>query len=345
MAPFFMSKDVGIDLGTTNTLVYMTGKGIVLREPSVVAVSTEGSRDILAIGEEARVMLGRTPGSIAAIRPLRDGVIANIEAAESMLKYFIRKAVRTSILGMNPRVAICVPCGVTEVEKRAVEEAARSTGARDVMLVDEPMAAALGAGLDIYRPHGCMVVDIGGGTCETAVISLGGIVTCKSLRVAGNKMDEAIALYIKKKYGMVIGERTAEELKIQIGSLAPAANEVTMETRGRDLINGLPVSFVISSAEVREALMEPALQIVESVRQVLENTPPELSADILESGITLTGGGALLRGMAQLLSGKTGVRVKPAGNPLDCVVLGSGRALEEMMMVKRTLEYSRAETV
>ncbi|MDP2891687.1 MAG: rod shape-determining protein [Bacillota bacterium] len=345
MTPFFMSKDVGIDLGTTNTLVYMTGKGIVLREPSVVAVSTEGRRGIIAIGEEARVMLGRTPGSIAAIRPLRDGVIANLEATESMLKYFIRKAVRTSILGMNPRIAICVPCGVTEVEKRTVEEAARSAGARDVMLVDEPMAAALGAGLDIHRAHGCMVVDIGGGTCETAVISLGGIVTCKSLRVAGNKMDEAITLYIKKKYGMVIGERTAEELKIQIGSLAPAANEATMETRGRDMINGLPVSFVISSAEVREALMEPALQIVESVRQVLENTPPELSADILESGITLTGGGALLRGMAQLLSGKTGVRVKPAGNPLDCVALGSGRALEEMMMVKRTLEYSRAETV
>lgn len=345
MALSFMHKDIGIDLGTSNTLVYMSGIGIVLREPSVVVVGTgggEGHREILAIGAEASAMLGRTPGSITAIRPLKDGVIADYEATEMMLKYFIRKCTtKATIFGINPRVVICIPCRVTAMERRAVEDAVRNSGAREVVIIDEPLAAALGAGLDIYRPRGSMIVDIGGGTAEVAVMSLGGIVVSRSLRVGGNKLDEAIAAYVKKKYCMVIGEKTAEELKIKIGSLSPAIKELSMETRGRDVNTGLPVSNIITSKEVREALTEPAHAIVDCVRQVLEDTPPELAADILESGITLSGGGALIRGMAQMISGKTGVIVKVAEHPLDCVALGAGRVLEESQEVRRASVFSK----
>ncbi len=343
MALSFMHKDIGIDLGTSNTLVYMSGIGIVLREPSVVVVGAgEGHREILAIGSDAAAMLGRTPTAITAIRPLKDGVIADYEATEMMLKYFVRKCTaKTTIFGINPRVVICIPCRVTAMERRAVEDAVRNAGAREVIIIDEPLAAALGAGLDIYRPRGAMIVDIGGGTTEVAVLSLGGIVVSRSLRVGGNKLDEAIAAYVKKKYCMVIGEKTAEELKIKIGSLSPALKELSMDTRGRDVNSGLPVSNVITSKEIREALTEPAHAIVDCVRQVLEDTPPELAADILECGIMLSGGGALIRGMAQMISGRTGVTVRVAEHPLDCVALGAGRVLEEGQEAKRASAYSR----
>lgn len=320
------NHDIGIDLGTMNTLVYMRGKGIVLREPSVVAVDVKEDC-VLAVGTEAKEMLGRTPGSITAIRPLKAGVIADFEVTKDMLKYFIRQATKSTWFN-RPRIVICIPSGVTEVESRAVEEAAQQVGGRSVELIKEPLAAAIGAGLKIEEAAGCMVVDIGGGTSEVAVISLGDIVADCSVRTAGDDFDEAIVAYIKKKYNLLIGERTAENIKIEIGSAFPYENEGTMEVRGRNLLDGLPKNITISAEEVREALADPVNAIVDAVRSTLERTPPELSADIIENGITLTGGGALLRGLDTLISRETGMPVQVAENPLDCVVNGTGKSLD-----------------
>ncbi len=345
MAINLMGRDLAIDLGTANTLVYMRGKGIILREPSVVAVRNGTRREVVAVGEEARDMIGRTPGNIVAIRPLKEGVIADFDITEVMLKYFIRKAVpRTSSL-FNPRVVLCIPCGITEVERRAVEEAARSAGAREALLMEEPMAAAIGAGLDVYAPCGCMIVDIGGGTAEVAVLSLGGIVTARSLRVGGNHMDEAIVDYIRREYNMMIGERTAEDIKIRIGSVYPVQEERSLEVRGRDLINGLPCTVTINSREIRHALREPAAVIVAAVRQTLEQTPPELSGDIMQSGITLAGGTASLTGMQQLLQVETGMPVHIAPDPLDCVVMGASAVVDGMFNTRHPIQRLRMESV
>lgn len=325
---FRIVSELGIDLGTANLLVYERGRGIVLREPSVVAIA-EPSGKVLAVGEDARMMLGRTPGNITAIRPLIDGVIANYTITLKMLEYIFNKVVGKRRL-FRPRVLVCVPSGVTDVERRAVSQAAREAGASEVHLIEEPMAAAIGAGLPISQPGGNMVVDIGGGTSDIAVISLGGIVHSRSLRIAGSKMDEAIMRYIRQAYNLMIGERTAEEIKIKIGSAYPLPQEMEMEVRGRDLVAGLPRTVTIHSAEVRDALAEPVNHIVEKVRAVLEETPPELASDIIERGIVLTGGGALLRGIDQLLERATEIPVHIAEDPLSCVALGTGRALEEM---------------
>jgi rod shape-determining protein MreB len=320
--------EIGIDLGTANVLVYVKGKGIVLREPSVVAKDMNTGR-VLAVGEEARQMLGRTPAHIMAIRPLRDGVIADFEVTEAMLSYFIKKVMKgrswwSSIAKPKPHVTICVPAEITSVEERAVKDAAKLAGARDVEIIEEPMAAAVGAGLPIDGPSGSMVLDIGGGTTDVAVISLGGIVVSQSLRVAGNKMDEGIVRFIRRVYNLMIGERTAEEIKIKIGSAYKLEQELAMEIRGRDLINGLPKTVKITSEEVREALSEPIAAIVEAVKSVLEKTPPELASDIIDRGIILTGGGALLRGLDKLLSDVTGVPAIVADDPLSCVAIGTG---------------------
>ncbi len=327
----FFSRDLGIDLGTANTLVFQRGKGIVLREPSVVAVRNGDRREVLAVGEDARSMIGRTPGNIIAIRPLKDGVIADFDITEVMLKYFLRKALSRSVLfGFHPRVVICVPGGVTEVEKRAVEEAARSAGAREAHLLEEPMAAAIGAGLPVEDPMGSMIVDIGGGTTEVAVLSLGGLVTCRSLRVGGNHFDEAIIAYIRKEYNLMIGERMAEETKIAIGSAYAGDCEGEMDIRGRDVLLGLPQSLRVTGADIYEALREPVGAVVDAIRKTLERTPPELSGDIMRNGITLTGGSALLRGLPRLIAQETGMPVTLAADPLDCVVMGAGEALEEI---------------
>ena len=318
---------MGIDLGTANTLVHVRGKGILLREPSVVAIERE-NRKILAVGEEAKRMLGRTPGSIVAIRPLKDGVIADFEQTERMLRYFINKVQRQSWAA--PRVVVGIPSGITEVEERAVKEAAKKAGAKEAYVIEEPMAAAIGAGLPVTEPTGSMVVDIGGGTTEVAIISLGGIVTSRSIRVAGDEMDEAITSYVRRTYNLFIGDRTAEETKFEIGSAYPVGNERTMQIRGRDLVTGLPRSLVISSAEVREAIQDPVNAIVEAVKVTLETTPPELAADIMERGIVLAGGGALLEGLDKLLSRETSMPVHVATDPLSCVVVGTGRVLEEI---------------
>ncbi|MBI4211110.1 MAG: rod shape-determining protein [Deltaproteobacteria bacterium] len=325
------SNDLAIDLGTANTLVYVKGKGIVVAEPSVVAIhrDTRGIKRVLAVGKEAKDMLGRTAGSVEAIRPLKDGVIADFEVTEAMLRYFIRKAHNRKTL-VRPRVIVCIPFGVTEVEKRAVRESAESAGAREVYLIEEPMAAAIGAGLPITEPTGNMVVDIGGGTSEVAVISLAGIVYSKSVRVAGDKMDEAIIQYLKRKYNMLIGERTAEAVKIAIATAYPDGEIRTMEIKGRDLVAGVPKTLEVNSEEIREAIMEPINAIVDAVKTTLERTPPELSADIYDKGIVLTGGGALLRHLDVLLREETGLPVIVADDPLSCVVLGSGRALEKL---------------
>lgn len=324
------NHDIGIDLGTANTLVFMKGKGIVMREPSVVAVD---NNDIVkAVGTEAKEMIGRTPGSITAVRPLKDGVIADFDITASMLKYFIRKAVKSRF--SKPRVVICIPSGVTEVERRAVNDAAYNAGAKDVELIEEPMAAAMGAGLPVDEASGSMVVDIGGGTAEVAVISLGDIVTSCSVRVAGDKFDEAIISYVKKKYNLLIGERTAEEIKIAIGSAFPTGSEedrASVEIKGRNLVDGLPKNVTISAEEVREALSDPLATIVDAIKSTLEKTPPELSADIIDHGIMLTGGGALLRGLDQLVEQETGMPVHVADSPLDCVVDGTGKRLEVTM--------------
>lgn len=323
------SHDLAIDLGTANTLVYVKGKGIVLMEPSVVAVLKEGqgSKKILAVGKEAKEMLGRTPANVVAIRPLKDGVIADFEIAGAMLRYFIDRSVKKKTL-LRPRIMICVPYGITEVERRAVKESAEAAGAREVFLIEEPMAAAIGAGLPITEPTGNMVVDIGGGTTEIAVISLGGIVCSKSVKMAGDKLDEAIMSYLKRKHNILIGEITAEQIKIHIGTAYPTEEIKTMEVRGRDIVAGIPKTIQVSSEEVREALQESVQTIVEAIKFILEKTPPELSADIVERGIVLTGGGALLGNMDLLLREETGLPVVLTEDPLTAVVRGSGKALE-----------------
>jgi len=331
---FRLTPELGIDLGTANIVVYLRGKGIVLREPSVVAISTKNKK-VLAVGEEARLMLGRTPGHIVAIRPLSDGVIADYTTTEKMLEYLIAKVCGKRRF-LKPRVLVCVPSGVTSVERRAVIQAAREAGAGEAYTIEEPMAAAIGAGLPISMPGGNMVVDIGGGTTDVAVISLEGIVISRSVRVGGNKMDEVISRYIRAQYNLMIGERTAEEIKIKVGSAYPLEDELQMEVRGRDLIAGLPKTITVTSEEVREALQEPINAIVERVRSVLEETPPELAADIIERGITLTGGGALLRGMDRLLASVTNIRVQVAEDPLSCVAIGTGRALEEFAAIRES---------
>ncbi len=332
----FFSSDLAIDLGTANTLVFMKGKGIIVNEPSVVAVSEyKGSKKILAVGKEAKEMLGRTPGKIHAIRPMRDGVIADFEVTEAMLRYFIQKAHnRRSFI--RPRVIICIPSGITPVERRAVKEAAESAGARGVYLIEEPMAAGIGAGLPITEPTGNMVVDIGGGTTEIAVISLAGIVIAKSVRVAGDRMDTAIIQYMKRKYNLAIGERTAEFIKLEIGSAYEDDNngEETTEVKGRDLINGIPVTIKITAKEIREALKEPITPIVDGIKSTLENTPPELAGDIAEKGIVLTGGGALLKNLNKLIQKETGLPVIIAEEPLTCVVRGAGKALDTIKLLK-----------
>ncbi|ABW19305.1 rod shape-determining protein [Alkaliphilus oremlandii] len=329
------SRDMGIDLGTANTLVYVRRKGIVLNEPSVVAIQND-TKTVLSVGEDAKKMIGRTPGNIVAIRPMKDGVIADFDVTQSMLKYFIRKAsAKKSII--QPRVVVCVPSGVTEVEKRAVEEAALQAGAREAYLIEEPMAAAIGAGLPVEEPTGSMVVDIGGGTTEVAIISLGGIVTAKSIRVGGDELDESIVQYIKREYSLMIGERTAEEVKMTIGSAFPKNKEEKMLVRGRDLVSGLPKTLEITSTEILDALREPVYQIIEAIKYTLEKTPPELAADIMEIGIMLTGGGAMLEGLDLLVKKETGMPVRIAENPLDCVAIGTGKTIEEIDTLRRVL--------
>ncbi|WP_309713691.1 rod shape-determining protein [Armatimonas sp.] len=335
---FRLTPDIGIDLGTANILVYQRGKGIVLREPSVVAID-KATRKVKAVGEEARLMLGRTPGNIIAIRPMQDGVIADYSTTREMLRALI-----TKVCGrrgpFKPRVLVCVPAGVTSVEKRAVLQAAEEAGAGVAATIEETMAAAIGAGLPIALPGGNMVVDIGGGTTDIAVISLGGIVVSKSLRVGGNKIDEVIIRHIKNSYNLMIGDRTAEEIKIRIGSAFPLEQELYMEVKGRDLVAGLPKTVDVSSDEIREALAEPISQVVDRVKAVLEHTPPELSSDIIERGIMLTGGGALLRGLDRLLALATGIPVHVADDPLSCVAIGTGRALEEFDAIRDSQNIS-----
>jgi rod shape-determining protein MreB len=327
------SSDIGIDLGTASTLVYLKSEGIVLSEPSVVAIEA-GTSNVLAVGEEAKRMLGRTPGNIVAIRPMRDGVIADFEITESMLRYFIKK-VHNSRRLVRPRIVIAVPSGITEVEKRAVKDSALHAGAREVFMLEEPVAASIGVGLPIQEPSGNMIIDIGGGTTEMAVISLAGVVFSKSIRIGGDEMDEAITNYLKRTYNLMIGERTAEEIKIRIGSGYPLEEEMTMEVRGRDLVAGLPKMITVTSEEVREALSEPITQIVEAVRITLERTPPELSADLIEKGLILAGGGSLLRGLDKLIAEETGLPVHLADDPLTAVVLGTGKVLSELRYLKR----------
>ncbi len=335
----FGSKDIGIDLGTANTLIYMKGKGIIMREPSVVAVDTR-TDTVKYVGQEAKEVIGRTPGSIVAIRPLKDGVIADFDITASMLKIFIKKCFKNSLFS-KPRVVICIPSGVTAVERRAVKEATSQAGARHVAIIEEPMAAAIGAGLPICEATGSMVVDIGGGTSEVAIISLGGIVASRSVRVGGDEFDAAIIQYVKRKYNLLIGERTAEEVKITIGSATPYDDEEPMMIKGRNLMDGLPKDITISPGEVREALADPLSQILEAVRVTLERTPPELSADIIDVGVTLSGGGALLRGLDRLISQETGMPVQVAENPLDCVAIGTGRVLEDMERLGESLSDDR----
>ena len=322
------SKDIGIDLGTANTLIFMKGKGIIMREPSVVAVDTRNDT-VRYVGQDAKEVIGRTPGSIVAVRPLKDGVIADFDITASMLQIFIRKVCNNSVLA-RPRIIICIPSGVTEVERRAVREAAFKAGAKHVSIIEEPMAAAIGAGLPVAEATGSMVVDIGGGTSEVAVISLGGIVASRSVRVGGDELDNSIIQYIKRKYNLLIGERTAEDIKINIGSAFPLEEEATMDIKGRDLMDGLPKNIQITSEEIREALADPLSMVLDAIRTTQEKTPPELSADIIDHGITLTGGGALLRGLDQLIEKETGMPVHIAESPLDCVAMGTGRVLDDI---------------
>lgn len=329
------SRDMGIDLGTANTLVHIKGKGIVLKEPSVVAIQRD-TGEVLAVGEEAKQMIGRTPGNIIAIRPLKDGVIADFDITQAMLKYFISRSIDTRSF-IRPRVVVGVPSGVTEVEKRAVIDATIQAGAREAYLIEEPMAAAIGAGLPVHEPTGNMVVDIGGGTTEVAVISLGGIVTSRSIRIGGDEMDEAIVQYIKRTYNMMIGERTAEQIKITIGAAIVPEVDESMEIRGRDLVTGLPKTLTIKAHEVQQALSEPISGIIEAVKVTLEKTPPELAADVMDRGIVMTGGGSLLRGMDRLLSIETGMPVHIAEDALDCVGMGTGKAVESIDLLKRVL--------
>ena len=326
---------MAVDLGTANTLVYVRGRGIVLNEPSVVAVNTTTSA-ILAVGAEAKRMIGRTPAHIRVIRPLRDGVIADFDITEKMLRYFIQKVHHRRLMA-KPRIVVCIPSGITGVEQRAVEEATYAAGARAAFVIEEPMAAAIGAGLPIHEPSGNMVVDIGGGTTEVADISLGGIVTAASVRVGGDELDEAIIQHVKKEYSLALGERTAEAIKIAIGSAFPTADEMIAEIKGRDLITGLPKTINVTSEEIRKALEEPVNAIIDAVRNTLDRCPPELAADVMERGIVLTGGGALLKGMDERLKHETGMPIHVAENPLSCVAIGSGKCLEEFEVLKRVL--------
>ncbi|NSW90194.1 MAG: rod shape-determining protein [Firmicutes bacterium] len=331
-------QDIGIDLGTATILVYIKGKGIVLREPSVVAID-KNTNKILAVGEEARRMLGRTPGNIVAIRPLRDGVISDYDITEKMLKYFLNKVLGNRLFKLiKPRLMVCVPSGVTEVERRAVIDAAIQAGARKIYLIEEPIAAAIGAGIDISKACGSMVVDIGGGTTDIAVISLGGIVVSTSIKIAGDKFDEAIVRYMRKKHNIMIGERTAEELKINIGTVYPRVQEVTMDVRGRNLITGLPKTITVTSTEIMEALEEPISAVVEAVHTVLERTPPELAADIGDRGIIMTGGGCLIYGLDKLIQKETGINVIIAEDAVSCVAIGTGKALDSI----EEIEFSYA---
>jgi len=335
------SNDMGIDLGTATTLVYIKNQGIVLCEPSVVGIQAGTSR-VLAVGEEAKRMLGRTPGNIVAIRPMRHGVIADFEITEGMLRYFIKKVHNRRVL-VRPRMVIAIPSGITEVEKRAVKDSALHAGAREVYLVEEPIAAAIGVGLPIQEPAGNMVIDVGGGTTEIAVISLAGIVFSKSIRIGGDEMDEAIINYLKKTYNLMIGERTAENIKIKVGSAYPLDEELTMEVRGRDLVAGLPKMVTISSEEIREAMNETIAQILEAIRITLERTPPELSADLIERGIILAGGGALLKGLDKLIQEETGLPVHLAEDPLTAVALGTGKVLSEIRYLKKVVLTPKVE--
>ncbi len=332
----WLSKDLAIDLGTANTLIYLKGKGIILKEPSVVAVKEDyRSKKVLAVGEEAKKMIGKTPGSIKAIRPLREGVIADFEVTEAMIRYFIQKVHNRGFM-VKPRIIISVPSGTTQVERRAVKESAESAGAREVYLIEEPMAAAIGAGLPITEPVASMIVDIGGGTTEVAVISLGGIVVSTSIKVAGDKIDEAILQYIKRNYQLLIGEATAEQIKIQIGNVKPQKKE-TMQIKGRDLATGIPKTITITSEEVQEAIKEPVDLIVQAIKDVLEKTPPELAADIVDRGIVLSGGSALLRNLDKLIQEETGLQVRIAEDTMTCVALGAGKALEEIDKLKEVM--------
>ena len=334
------SNDIGIDLGTANTLVYVKGKGIVLREPSVVAID-KNRRKVLAVGSEAKLMLGRTPSNITAVRPLRNGVIADFEVTQEMIKYFIRKVHNRRNL-LHPRIVIGIPSGITEVEKRAVQESAEQAGAREVYLIEEPMAAAIGSELPVSEPHGSMICDIGGGTTEVAVISLGGMVVAKSLDVAGDEMDDCIVQYFRRKHNLVIGETTAEEVKIQIGSVFPLKEEKTIEVKGRDQAKGLPKTILVTSEEIRQALMEPVQLIVDVIKQVLEATPPELSSDLVDRGMVLAGGGSLLRGFPELLRQETELPVHRAADPLSCVALGCGKYLEELDKIQQRPDFLKS---
>ena len=331
--------DIGVDLGTANVLVYIKGKGIVLREPSVVAIDRDSNR-VLEIGEAARRMLGRTPGNIVAIRPLREGVIADYDMTESMLRHFIERVIGRSFM-FKPRIMICIPSGCTTVERRAVLEAAQQAGARKTCLIEEPLAAALGAGLDIAEPYGSMVVDIGGGTTDIAVISLGGIVLSESLRIGGDKFDESIIRYVKKEYNVMIGERTAEQVKIEIGSASRGSREGALEVRGRDLLTGLPKTIRLTVNEIADALEEPVSRIVQCVKKVLEDTPPELASDIMDRGIVMTGGGSMLYGLDKLIQKETGIPTYLAEDPLSCVAIGTGKALDCMDQIGDSLTTLR----
>lgn len=319
--------DIGIDLGTASVLVYVKGKGVVLKEPSVVAFDRNTNK-IKAIGEEARLMLGRTPGNIVAVRPLRQGVISDYTVTEKMLNYFISRTVGKSLFGRKPRISVCVPSGATEVEKKAVEDATYQAGAREVSIIEEPVAAAIGAGIDIAKPCGNMIVDIGGGTADIAVISLGGVVVSNSIKVAGDDFDEAIVRFMRKKHNLLIGERTAEEIKINVGTVYKRPENLTMDVRGRNLVTGLPKTVTVTSEETEEALREPAYQIVDAVHNVLERTPPELAADISDRGIVLTGGGSLIQGLEELIEEKTGINTMTAEDPLTAVAIGTGKYIE-----------------
>jgi len=335
------SNDMGIDLGTATTLVYVKGEGVVLCEPSVVAIE-RGTSHVLAVGEEAKRMLGRTPGNIVAIRPMKDGVIADFEITEAMLRYFIKKVHHRRVL-VRPRIVIAIPSGITEVEKRAVKDSAERAGAREVFLVEEPIAAAIGVGLPIQEPIGNMVIDIGGGTTEIAVISLSGVVFSKSIRIGGDEMDEAIIEYLKKTYNLLIGERTAEEVKIKIGSAYPLEEEMSLEVKGRDLVAGLPKAVTITSEEIREALQEPLRAILEMTKISLERTPPELAADLIDHGIVMAGGGSLLRGMDKIISEETGLPVHIADDPLTAVVVGTGKVLDEIRYLRKVTVPIKSE--
>lgn len=332
----FLTQDIGIDLGTANTFVYVKGKGVVLREPSVVAIQKGKDKDILlAVGAEAKEMIGRTPGNIMAIRPMKDGVIADFDITLEMLRHFISLAYRRSIFRRKPRLAVCVPSGVTAVEERAVKEASVQAGARDVYLIEEPMAAAIGAGLPVSEPNGSMIVDVGGGTTDAAIISLGGIVTHRSIRVGGDDIDESIIHYIKRKYNLMIGERTAENIKINVGSAMPGKGDSTMLVRGRDMVTGLPKNLELTATEINAAMQDPIFAILEAIKITLEKTPPELAADIMDRGIVMTGGGSLLTAFDKMISKETGIPVVLAENPLDCVVIGTGKVLEHLDLLKR----------